>query len=80
MQIRLAAKDKLRRQAISRKYTISKGAIAAKDRHKAIAEKLKQQSKKGKGKAKARLLLLLRLVVTARLTPTTTIIMTSRII
>ena len=54
MQIRLVAKDKLRRQAISKKYTISKGIITAKDRRKAIAKKLEQQSKKRKGKEKSK--------------------------
>jgi hypothetical protein len=52
IQIRLAAKDKLKRQAIRRKYCVGKGAITAKDGRTNIAEKLERQSKKGKGKGK----------------------------
>jgi hypothetical protein len=53
IQIRLAAKDKLKRQAISTKYTVGKGAVSVQDGHKNIAEKLERQNNKGKGKDKA---------------------------
>ena len=56
IQMRLAAKEKLKRQAIRRKYTVGKGAITAKAGRKAIAEKLDRQSKKGisKGRGKGK--------------------------
>jgi hypothetical protein len=54
MQIRLAAKDKLKRKALGRKYTVGKGTVTVKDARIAISEKLERQGKKGKGRGKSR--------------------------
>jgi hypothetical protein len=52
--MRLAVKEKLKRQAIRRMYIVGKGAITAKAGCKAIAEKLDRQSKKGVSKGRGK--------------------------
>jgi hypothetical protein len=54
IQFRLAAKDKLKRQAIGRKYTVGKGTVSVQDGRKNISEKLERQSNEGRGKGKGK--------------------------